>query len=159
MVETEPVLWSPCACLRARSACARPSKDNSGAPTRATFTSIRRIQATTGTAAEFFHATAFSPGVHTVALAHDVPLAEKIFAIYRRFYEQYKPLGGLLQLRGRCLRDRIYFAYGGDPQSSFIQDTHRRQLPFRAILSHYPPALLRISLASTPTPPPLGRLP
>ena len=92
-----------------------------GQPVRIIYLKSRRIQATSGTAAELFHATAFAPSVHTVVLAHDVPSAEKIFAIYRRFFDLYQPLGGLLQLRGRCLRDRIYFSHGSDPQSSFIQ--------------------------------------
>jgi hypothetical protein len=68
------------------------SRASSGYARRSTSSAVRRtslkswrIQATTGTAAEFFHATAFSPGVHTVVLAHDGPATEKIFTIHRRF--------------------------------------------------------------------------
>lgn len=81
----------------------------------------RRIQATTGAAAEFFHATAFTPGVHTVVLAHDAVSTEKIFKIYDRLYRQHKNFGPLALPRSRAPSDRIYFEYGGDPESSFIQ--------------------------------------
>ncbi|HLK47712.1 MAG TPA: hypothetical protein VKT49_06235 [Bryobacteraceae bacterium] len=124
LVETEartlvPMRLSP-GQLRLRQAIVR--QQQRGQPVRIIYLKSRRIQATTGTAAEFFHATAFVPGVHTVALAHDGPSAEKIFAIYRRFYDQYRPFGGILHLpQGRALRDRIYFAHGHDPHSSFIQ--------------------------------------
>lgn len=93
-----------------------------GQPARIIYLRSRRLQATDGTAAEFFHSTAFTPGVHTVVLAHDGPATDKIYTSYRRFAELYRPLGGVLQLLGaRALSDRIYFAYGGDPRSSYIQ--------------------------------------
>jgi hypothetical protein len=89
---------------------------------RIIYLKARRIHATTGTAAEMFHATAVSGGVHTVVLAHDSPSTEKIFSIYQRFWEDYRPLGGLLQLRrAGALQDRLYFACGDDERSSFIQ--------------------------------------
>ena len=93
-----------------------------GRPVRILYLKSRRIQATTGTAAQFFHSTAFRPGVHTVVLAHDQPSSENIFRIYQRFHEQYKPFGGLIkQPVSRALNDRIYFQYGNDAESSFIQ--------------------------------------
>jgi len=124
VVETEsrtlvPMRLSP-GQLRLRAAI-RKQRER-GQPVRIIYLKSRRIQATTATAAEFFHATAFSPAVHTVVLAHDTPSADKIYTIYRRFAELYRPLGGVLQLRGaRALSDRIYFAYGGDAKSSYIQ--------------------------------------
>ena len=90
MVEAEDwlkiALWCPCACP-GPAAVTRgdPQAALSGEPVRAIYLKSWRIQATTGTAAEFFHATAFSPGVHTVVLAHDGPATEKIFTIHRRF--------------------------------------------------------------------------
>jgi hypothetical protein len=93
-----------------------------GKPVRIIYLKSRRIQATSGTAAEFYRATAFSAGVHTVVLAHDAPSSEKIFSIYRRFHQKYKPFAGAIGLPlSRVLSDRIHFEYDGDPESTFIQ--------------------------------------
>ncbi len=93
-----------------------------GLPVRIIFLKSRRIQATTGTAAEFFHATAFAPGVHTVVLAHDGPASEKAFKIYTRFCQTYRPFANTIGLpHCRVLNDRINFEFGGDPESSYIQ--------------------------------------
>lgn len=95
---------------------------NQGRPVRIIYLKSRRIQATTGTAAEFFHGTAFAAGVHTVVLAHDDTSVSNIFTIYKRFHDKYRPFGGLIKLPpSRMLSDRIYYEYGGDPESSFIQ--------------------------------------
>jgi hypothetical protein len=93
-----------------------------GRPVRIIYLKSRRIRATTGTAARFFHDTAFNAGVHTVVLAHDDTSVQNIFQIYERFYSKYKPFGEAIKLPpSRALSDRIYFEYGGDPESSFIQ--------------------------------------
>lgn len=110
-----------------------------GRPVRIIYLKSRRIAATTGTAARFFHDTAFSAGVHTVVLAHDDTSVQNIFSIYERFYQKYKPfqIGDLVYMeredgggrafddfrppKARALSDRIYFEFNGDPESSFIQ--------------------------------------
>ena len=98
-----------------------------GVPVRLIYLKSRRIQATTGTAARFFQETAFSAGVHTAVIAHDETSTQNIFSIYRRFHELYKPFAGKILLPApsskhpRPLADRIYYEYGGDPESSFIQ--------------------------------------
>jgi hypothetical protein len=91
-------------------------------PVRVIYLKARRIQATTATAAEFFHATAFRAGVHTVVMAHDETSVRNIFRIYKRFHDSYKPFAGKIRLPpARPLADRIFYEYGGDPESSFIQ--------------------------------------
>jgi hypothetical protein len=106
--------------LRLREGIAKQRKR--GLPVRIIYLKSRRIQATTGTAAEFFHETAFRAGVHTVVLAHDAPSSENIFRIYERFHNQYKPFGGIIKLPpSRPLSDRIYYEYGDEDESSFIQ--------------------------------------
>jgi hypothetical protein len=91
-------------------------------PVRILYLKSRRIQATTGTAAEFFHSTGFRAGVHTVVLAHDETSVQNIFSIYERFHNKYKVFADFLRLpKSRVLSDRIYYEYGGDPESSFIQ--------------------------------------
>jgi hypothetical protein len=103
-----------------------------GVPVRLIYLKSRRIQATTGTASQFFHNTAFRAGVHTAVIAHDDTSTQNIFGIYKRFHERYKPFAGVIRLpvssdrtRHRddpgLLADRIYYEYGGDPKSSFIQ--------------------------------------
>ena len=123
-VETEskqvvPMTLSP-GQLRLREAIKKQRDRNR--PVRIIYLKARRIQATTGTAAEFFHSTAFRAGVHTVVLAHDETSVRNIFGIYRRFHDSYKPFAGKIKLPpSRALSDRIYYEYGGDEQSSFIQ--------------------------------------
>ena len=93
-----------------------------GRPVRIIYLKSRRIQATTGTAARFFHDTAFQAGVHTVVLAHDDTSVQNIFSIYERFHTKYLPFGGVIRMgASRSLSDRIYYEFGGDPESSFIQ--------------------------------------
>ena len=124
IVETEgralvPMILSP-GQVRLRQAIQKQRQ--AGKPVRIIYLKSRRIQATTGTAAEFYRATAFAAGVHTVVLAHDAPSAEKIFSIYRRFHQRYRPFAGVIGLPpSRVLSDRIHFAYDGDPESTFIQ--------------------------------------
>jgi hypothetical protein len=124
VVETEarqlvPMVLSP-GQIRLREAIARQRK--AGQPVRIVYLKSRRIQATTGTAAEFYHSTAFAAGVHTLVMAHDAFSSEKIFKIYERFHTKYRPFGGTIELPpSRPLSDRINFEYGGDPESSFIQ--------------------------------------
>lgn len=112
-----------------------------GRPVRIIYLKSRRIQATTGTAARYFHQTAFAAGVHTVVLAHDDTSTRNIFGIYKRFHDTYKPfsLGRPVFVPSKVnpaegqwidgyglppsdpLSDRIYYEFGGDPKSSFIQ--------------------------------------
>jgi hypothetical protein len=125
IVETEarelvPMILSP-GQIRLRDAIAK--QRTAGKPVRIIYLKSRRIQATTGTAAEFYHTTAFKPGVHTVVLAHDAPSSEKIFGIYKRFHKSYQPsaAGTIALPLGRLLSDRIYFVFGDGPESSYIQ--------------------------------------
>jgi len=93
-----------------------------GVPVRLIYLKSRRIQATTGTAAHFFHDTAFRAGVHTVVIAHDDTSVQNIFRMYKRFHDRYRPFAGVIRLpAARPLSDRLYYEYGGDPESSFIQ--------------------------------------
>ena len=123
MVETEarelvPMILSP-GQIRLRDAIAKQRR--AGKPARIIYLKSRRIQATTGTAAEFYHTTAFKPGVHTIVLAHDAPSSEKIFGIYKRFHTSYQPFAGTIALPpSRVLSDRIYFEFGDQPESSYI---------------------------------------
>ena len=106
--------------LRLREGIAK--QRNLGRPVRLIYLKSRRIQATTGTAAEFYHGTAFAAGVHTIVLAHDASSSEKIFGIYKRFHDKYKPFADAIKLPpARPLSDRIYFEYGGETESSYIQ--------------------------------------
>lgn len=92
-----------------------------GIPVRIIFLKSRRIQATTGTAAQFFQSTAFQAGVHTAVIAHSDVSTQNIFKIYKRFHESYKPFAGAIRLpRSKPLGERINYEYGGDPESSFI---------------------------------------
>lgn len=124
IVETElrgnvPMILSP-GQVRLHDAILRARHLNK--PVRILYLKSRRIQATTGTAAEFFHSTAFDAGVHTVVLAHDAPSSENIFRIYERFHNNYQPFAFHYPLPpSRPLSDRIFFEHAGDPESSFIQ--------------------------------------
>lgn len=134
MVETEAKTIVPMELgpgqLKLHEAILRQRKK--GVPVRLIFLKSRRIQATTGTAAHFFQGTAFAAGIHTAVLAHDDTSTQNIFGIYKRFHQTYKPFAGVIRLpvsRDRTrhrhdpglLADRIYYEYGGDPKSSFIQ--------------------------------------
>jgi hypothetical protein len=93
-----------------------------GVPVRLIYLKARRIHATTGTAAHFFHDTAFQAGVHTAVIAHDDLSTQNIFGIYKRFHERYKPFAGVIRMpESRVKGDKLIFAYGGNPESSFIQ--------------------------------------
>lgn len=93
-----------------------------GVPVRLIYLKSRRIQATTGTAAQFFQSTAFQAGVHTVVIAHDDVSVKNIFGIYKRFHDRYKPFAGAIRLpHSKTPADGICYEYGGDPKSSFIQ--------------------------------------
>ncbi len=124
MVETEdktvvPMVLSP-GQLRLREAIKR-QRDRQR-PVRIIYLKSRRIMATTGTAAEFFHNTAFRAGVHTVVIAHDAKTAQYIFAMYKRFHEKYRPFAGVIKLPpGGPVGDQINYEYGGEKDSSFIQ--------------------------------------
>jgi len=93
-----------------------------GVPVRLIYLKSRRIQATTGAAAQFFQSTAFTAGVHTAVIAHDATSTDNIFRIYKRFHERYKPFAGKIALPPSVpLTDRINYEYAGDPESSWIQ--------------------------------------
>ena len=124
MVETESKLIVPMELspgqLRLQAAIRRQRAK--GVPVRLIFLKSRRIQATTGTAATFFHDTAFQAGVHTAVLAHDDTSTQNIFQIYKRFHDMYKPFAGVIRLPpADVLSDRIHYEYAGDLKSSFIQ--------------------------------------
>jgi len=93
-----------------------------GVPVRLIYLKSRRIQATTGTASQFFQGTGFQAGVHTAVIAHDDTSTQNIFGIYKRFHAQYKPFAGVIRLpKSQVKGDKIVFEYGGEPESSFIQ--------------------------------------
>lgn len=124
MVETEaktivPMVLSP-GQQRLRDAIKR--QRDRARPVRIIFLKSRRIMATTGTAAEFFHDTAFRAGVHTVVLAHDDTSAKYIFGMYKRFHAMYRPFAGVIKLPpSQPLADRINYEYAGEKDSSFIE--------------------------------------
>ena len=124
MVETEakaivPMILGP---GQLRLEEAKKRQRAKGVPVRLIYLKSRRIQATTGTAAQFYHDTAFTAGVHTAVIAHDATSTDNIFGIYKRFQERYKPFAGRIALPPSVvLADRIYYAYGGDAESSWIQ--------------------------------------
>jgi hypothetical protein len=124
MVETEaktvvPMVLSP-GQQRLRDAIKRQRERQR--PVRIIYLKSRRIMATTGTAAEFFHDTAFQAGAHTVVIAHDDKSVQYIFKMYRRFHELYKPFAGVIKLPpAKPLATGINYEYGGDPESSFIR--------------------------------------
>ena len=93
-----------------------------GVPARIVYLKSRRVQATTGTASQFFHATAFAAGVHTAVIAHSEISTQNIFEVYKRFHRHYKPFAGVIKLPPSKARpDKLVFEYAGDPESSFIQ--------------------------------------
>lgn len=93
-----------------------------GVPVRIIYLKSRRIHATTGTAARFFHDTAFQAGVHTAVLAHDDRSTQNIFGIYKRFNAHYRPFAGAIGLPPwREKAERLEYEHAGDPESSFIQ--------------------------------------
>jgi hypothetical protein len=62
-----------------------------GRPVRIIYLKSRRIQASTGTAAQFFHWTVLHPGTKTLVLGHQADSTETLFRMYRRFYENFDP--------------------------------------------------------------------
>jgi hypothetical protein len=124
IVETEskalvPMVLSP---GQVRLEAAIRKQRERGVPVRVIFLKARRVHATTGTAARFFHDTAFAAGIHTAVLAHDDRSAQNIFGIYKRFHAHYRPFAGAIGLPpSRLLAERLEYEYGGDPESSFIQ--------------------------------------
>ncbi len=93
-----------------------------GVPVRLIYLKSRRIQATTGTASQFFQSTAFQAGVHTAVFAHKEDSTQEIFKIYKRFHTSYRPFAGVIRLPpSKVLGERIDYEYGGDPESSYIQ--------------------------------------
>lgn len=92
-----------------------------GRPIRIIYLKSRRIRATTGTAAHFFHNTIRTAGIHTMVFAHDAKSVDEIFKIYERFNRLYKPFGKLLRLpKAVPLAERINYEFGGEPDSSWI---------------------------------------
>lgn len=79
-----------------------------GLPVRIIFLKSRRVHASTRTAAHFFQNTITSPGVRALVFDHIQDSTRTLFGVYRRFHEQYKPFGGVVQLPqlmdGRGLR-------------------------------------------------------
>jgi hypothetical protein len=93
-----------------------------GVPVRLIYLKSRRIHATTGTAAQFFYATAFAAGVHTAVISHNDVSTQNIYAIYKRFLNLYKPFAGVIRLPpNRPRPNKITFEYAGERESSFIQ--------------------------------------
>ena len=93
-----------------------------GVPVRLIYLKSRRIHATTGTAAQFFHSTAFQAGVHTAVLAHNDASTQEIYKIYKRFWSGYRPFAGVIRLPPSKARpDKLVFEYSGDPESSYVQ--------------------------------------
>jgi hypothetical protein len=89
-------------------------------PVRIIFLKSRRIQASTGTAAEFFHDTIANSGVRTLVLGHQEDSTQTLFRMYKRFHDNYKPYAGAIRLpqlidsRGLPLKtplsDRLQYA-------------------------------------------------
>jgi hypothetical protein len=118
--------------VRLREAIDKERK--AGRPVRIVYLKSRRIMATTATAAEFFHATAFDPGVHTIVMAHSDDSVKEIFPIYKRFHDHYLPFGlspdppppdeedyAIMMPPSQVFTDRILWEHAGDPKSSYLQ--------------------------------------
>jgi hypothetical protein len=118
--------------LRLREAIDKQRK--AGVPVRIIYLKSRRIMATTATAAEFYHSTAFDAGVHTIVMAHADDSVRDIFRIYKRFHDNYLPFGlteeppppgeedyAINLGPAIALSDRIDFEHNEDPKSSYIQ--------------------------------------
>ena len=69
-----------------------------GVPVRILYLKARRVWATVGTAAEFFHVTPFNAGVHTAVIAHSEDSVLEIFGHYKRFQHHYRPFGNVIRL-------------------------------------------------------------
>jgi hypothetical protein len=69
-----------------------------GKPVRIIFLKARRVQISTGTAAQFFHHTPFRSGQHTAVIAHDESTAINLHKFYTHFTRNYKPFGGVIGL-------------------------------------------------------------
>jgi len=136
MIENEarrivPMILQP-GQIRLRDAFA--TQRNDGRPVRIIYLKSRRIMATTGTAAHFFHDTFLAAGVHTVVMAHTDDSVKEIFPHYKRFHDEYIPLGidegpfhpgdesdAYKMPPTRVFSDRIFFEHGGDVESSYIK--------------------------------------
>jgi hypothetical protein len=69
-----------------------------GVPVRIIFLKSRRIQASTGTAAQFFQSTVSSSGVRSLVLGHLEESTTTLFNIYKRFHTNYKAFAGTIKL-------------------------------------------------------------
>lgn len=132
-VETEEGLITPMTLspgqVRLNAAIAK--QEAAGKPVRLIYLKSRRIQATTGVAAQFFHRTAFRPGAHTVVFAHTDQATANVFATYRRFHDRYRPFAGQFFLPlSKPTGMRINYTYGGDPESSWIMAATAGSLGF-----------------------------
>ncbi|HXR40682.1 MAG TPA: hypothetical protein VN776_16380 [Terracidiphilus sp.] len=67
-------------------------------PVRILYLKSRRVQASTGTAAEFFHDTIANPGVRSLVLGHQEDSTRTLFNMYKRFHLRYQPFGGVITL-------------------------------------------------------------
>lgn len=67
-------------------------------PVRIVYLKSRRVQVSSGTAAEFFHSTPFVSGQHAAVIAHDEDTALNIFKFYEHFTKTYQPFAGIVGL-------------------------------------------------------------
>jgi hypothetical protein len=69
-----------------------------GKPVRIIYLKARRVQISSGTAAQIFHATPFHAGQEAAVIAHDLDTATKIHGFYETFAKHYKPFRGAIRL-------------------------------------------------------------
>lgn len=62
-------------------------------PPRIVYLKARQVFVSTGTAGRFFHETAFTPGQHTMVVAHELKSARNLWGYYDLFQSTYKPFG------------------------------------------------------------------
>lgn len=69
-----------------------------GKPVRIIYLKARRVQISSGSAAQIFHSTPFHAGQEAAVVAHDRDTAVKIFGFYQTFSEHYKPFREIIRL-------------------------------------------------------------
>lgn len=65
-------------------------------PVRIIVLKARQVMISTGTAAEFFHECAFTPGQKALVVAHEADATKNIFGYYQQLQDGYEPFRGVI---------------------------------------------------------------
>jgi hypothetical protein len=68
-----------------------------GKPVRIIVLKARQVMISAGTAAEFFHTTAFVPGQKALVVSHEASSTQNLHSYYKQLDDGYKPFRGLVQ--------------------------------------------------------------